>query len=144
MAHKIQRLRPCNFLWAERLLHAHGLWQGAPGGPAKVDWDAIAEQVTAGSPPCREWVQDLLAYVKGTDPAGDLLSQLAHCEKTFTPPSCTNRVVGSEFFKKINSLPANFHFLKNAFLKVTLTGGVTKDIVGPGNGNSRAHGFSRV
>lgn len=92
--------QPCNFLGAERLLHAHALWQGAPDGPDKADWNSIAEQVTAGSPPCREWVQDLLTYVKGTDPAGDLLSQLAHCEKTFTPPSGTNRAVGSEFLRR--------------------------------------------
>ena len=67
--------QPCNVLGAERLPQAHALWQGAPDGPDKADWNSIAEQVTAGSPPCREWVQDLLTYVKGTDPAASSLRE---------------------------------------------------------------------
>ncbi len=112
------------FLKGRRLLHAHALWQSSE---TPVDWSSISEQVVACAPPCRAWISEIISYVRGTDPAGELLKELAHCQKSYTPAACTNRVLGSEFLKKLNGLPQHLLNFKNALIKVNLCGPSTLD-----------------
>lgn len=113
------------FLKGRRLLHAHALWQSSE--TPTVEWSSISEQVVACAPPCRAWISEVISYVRGTDPAGELLKELAHCQKSYTPAACTNRVLGSEFLKKVNGLPQHLLNFKNALIKVNLCGPSTLD-----------------
>ena len=112
------------FLKGRRLLHAHALWQSSE---TLVNWSSISEQVVACAPPCRAWISEIISYVRGTDPAGEFLKELAHCQKSYTPAACTNRVLGSEFLKKLNGLPQHPLNFKNALIKVNLCGPSTLD-----------------
>ena len=108
----------------EIMMDMHNAMQACEGEP---NWLQIQEGAKHSMPPCSVYIHVLACYVKKYcgGPGGVLLEELSKYQKTF---ACSdqgpNRVLGSEFFSKINSLSfgvgMNLPYVVTAAIKANL------------------------
>lgn len=107
------------------MMEFHQVWNKSK--KAQVD---VAQQIAsaaAGNPPCLAWLDELRAYAVSTDGDGQLLSELAHCQKSLAPLGASGlRLIGGEMLERINA-QTDYPYFKNAILKANLTGSACKD-----------------
>ena len=107
------------------MLLAHSLSDGV----AKPDWKAIAEQAAMANPPCSSWISDLCRFVEVGPQNGEILYEIDNALKTFTNVEATGQtlMIGSEFWKKINSIKWGKHnesypYVVASFIKANYAG----------------------
>ena len=98
-------------------------------GDEAPDWDEILRDAAHTNPVCGPWLHTLSLFVRRG--AGELLQDLNRSYKVFPASEEGNRMIGSEFFSKLNSLSwgksEKYPYMENAFIKANLAGDKTVD-----------------
>ena len=99
----------------------------------KKDWDRIIAQAAHTNPICTNWLQQLSLYVRKGPSSGEILSDLNKSSKVFKASDHGVKVIGEEFFTKLNTMSwgrfETFPLVENAFLKAQLAGDSVTDNV---------------
>ena len=92
----------------------------------RKDWDRIIEQAAQTNPICKNWLQQLSLYVRRCPTSGEILQDLNTSSQIFKASHHGVKVIGEEFFIKLNSLSwgkfEKFPLVENSFLKAQLAG----------------------
>ena len=111
------------------LMMLHMQEMARASGDDDPDWDEILRDAAHTNPVCGPWLQTLSLFVRRG--AGELLQDLNRSFKVFPGSEEGNRMIGSEFFGKLNSLSwgklETFPYMENAFIKANLAGHKTVD-----------------
>ena len=103
-------------------------------GTKNPNWVQIEKAACFSMPPCSSWVNVLAAYVRDHAGDGELLSELNMFIRAFRVKGGSSRILGSEFFSKLNSLnfgtAKRMPYVMNACIKTNLNAPANKIIDG--------------